>query len=366
MKVLIVDDDPTSRFLLVDSVSECGYEVSSVSDGQSALEAIESNPPDLVLLDVMMPGMDGYEVCRRVKDNPKFRDIPILFLTSLDEIQNKTKGFQLGAVDYITKPFEVLEVVARLKTHLALKQVREDLKKANQELSDLNQNLEERVEQKTREIEKINFLKKFFSPQLIESFTTGQPEEIMKSHRRNITVVFLDLRGFTSFVHRNTAEETMAVLSEYHKAIGPVIFDHEATLERFTGDGIMVFIGDPVPRKDHAIQAAKMTLQCRIAMRKLKPQWEKRGHKLHDVGIGIATGEATLGKIGYEKRVDYAAIGNVTNLAARLCGEAPPGHILIAPSTLKELDNQFRTEEFGALQMKGFPGPIMIHHLLDE
>ncbi len=365
MKVLIVDDDSASRFVLADSVSEWGYEVKEVSNGEDAIDSVKSDLPDLILLDIMMPGMDGYEVCRILKNNDETNKIPIIFLTAREKIKNKTKGFEMGAVDYITKPFESLEVKARIETHLALKRAREEVEKANRKLSDLNQNLEERVEQKSRELEKINFLKQFFSPQLIQSFTTGQPEEIMKSHRRNITVVFLDLRGFTSFVNRSTAEETMAVLNEYHQAIGPVIFEYEATLERFTGDGIMVFFGDPVPRSDHAVQAAKMSLKCLSVMKELKTLWGERGHQLHGVGIGIATGEAILGKIGYDKRVDYAAIGNVTNLAARLCGEAPPGHILIAPSTLREIESQFIIEEFGNLQMKGFPDTTMVHNLLN-
>ncbi len=366
MKILIVDDDSTSRLALEELMKAWDHEVCSVPDGESAIKAAESDSPDLILLDIMMPGMDGFEVCRRLKSASGTSDIPILFLTGIDDIRNKTKGFHVGAVDYVTKPFEILEIKARIETHGALKKTREKLKKANRELSDLNQNLEKRVEQKTGEIEQINFLKHFLSPQLIQSFTNGQPEEILKSHRRNITVLFIDLRGFTSFVNRSTAEETMTILNEYHQAIGPIIFEHEATLERFTGDAIMAFIGDPVPTQDHAAQTAKMSLKCRSAMKELNSLWQKRGHQLHDVGIGIATGEATLGTIGYDKRVDYAAIGNVTNLAARLCGAAPPGHILIAPSTLKEIGKQFRTEEFGKLEMKGFPEPILVHHLLDE
>jgi adenylate cyclase len=208
-------------------------------------------------------------------------------------------------------------------------------------------------------------LKQFFSPHLVESFSSDQPDKIMKSHRRVVTVVFLDLRGFTDFVNKNSADEVMTVLSEYHQAIGPVVFDYEATLERFTGDGIMAFLGDPIPREDHAAQAVKMSIKLRSVVAELRKEWEDRGHKL-SLGIGISTGEATLGKIGYEKRIDYAAIGSVTNLAARLCSEAPPEHILISPSTLKEIGTQFKTSKFGDLTVKGFSEAIPVYNVPDE
>ncbi|MBI5186681.1 MAG: response regulator [Nitrospinae bacterium] len=364
-KIILAVDDSEDNLLIIQSyLAQEGYIVNTASNGKEGLEAANSHPPDIILTDLNMPVMDGFEFTKALKGSPKTADIPVIMITAAKDTESLVKGIEIGADEYIIKPFQLTHLKVRVRSMLRIRDAQMRLKKANQELFDLNHHLEERVDQKTKELEKVNFLKKFFSPQLIKSFASGEPEEIMKSHRRNITVVFLDLRGFTPFVNKNTAEEVMSVLDEYHQTIGPIIFEHEATLERFTGDGVMVFLGDPVPRQDHAAQAVHMALSFREAVKKLRPVWEKRGHNLH-VGIGVATGEATLGRIGYDKRVDYAAIGNVTNLSARLCSEAPGGYILIAPSTLREIGDKFKTEKFSDLTMKGFSEPVQVYHLPD-
>lgn len=363
--ILAVDDSEDNLLIIQSFLAHEGYKVITASNGKEGLETARRERPDIILTDLNMPVMDGFELTKALKASEDTANTPVIMVTAQKETDSLVKGIEIGADEYIIKPFQLTHLKVRVRSMLRISEAQQRLKKANLELQDWNRLLEERVEQKTREVEKNNFLKKFFSPQLIKSFATNQPEEIMKSHRRNITVVFLDLRGFTSFVNQNEPEEVMAVLNEYHQTIGPVIFEHEATLERFTGDGIMVFLGDPIPIDDHAAQAVKMSLKFRSEVKRLRSQWETRGHHLH-IGIGVSTGEATLGKIGYDKRVDYAAIGNVTNLAARLCSEAPPGHILICPITLKEIEGQFQTAPFGDLRMKGFPEPIPVYHLPEE
>lgn len=363
--ILAVDDSQDNLFILQSFLELASYKVITASNGKEGLDVARREIPDIILTDLHMPEMDGVELTRELKALEKTAGIPIIMVTAAKETELLVKAIDAGADEYITKPFELTHLKVRVGSMLRISDYQKKLQSVNRKLSDLNKHLEERVEQKTREVEKNNFLKKFFSPQLIQSFTTQQPEEIMKSHRRNITVVFLDLRGFTKFVSSSDPDTTMSVLNEFHQAIGPVIFEHEATLERFTGDGIMVFLGDPIPREDHAIQAVKMSLKFRKVANELSKKWEAKGHDLR-LGIGISTGEATLGKIGYDKRVDYAAIGNVTNLAARLCGEAPPGYILIGPDTLKEIGDSYQTEKFADLQMKGFREPIPVYSLPDN
>ncbi len=362
--ILAVDDSEDNLMIIKSYLSHVGYKVITASNGQEGLEAVQRELPDIILTDIMMPVMDGFEFTKRLKSSKETADIPIIMITAQKEDESLNKGIDMGADEYIIKPFQLTHLQVRVRSMLRIAEGQKKLKTANQELSNWNQHLEERVEEKTREVEKINFLKKFFSPQLVKSFASDQPEEIMKTHKRNITVVFLDLRGFSKFVNKNNAEEIMAVLNDYHQAIGPVIFEHEATLERFTGDGIMVFLGDPVPRDDHAAQAVKMSVKFMSVLNDLRAKWDSRGHQLH-LGIGIATGEAIIGKIGYDKRVDYAAIGSVTNLAARLCAEAPGGYILLARETAKEIEGQVQIVKFGDLDMKGFSELIPTYALHD-
>ena len=361
--ILAVDDSEDHLLILESFLSREGYRVVTASNGREGLEIARGpSPPDIILTDINMPEMDGFAFTRALKSLEDTADIPVIMITAERDTDSLVRGIEIGADEYLIRPFELTHLKVRVRSMLRISDAQRQLKRVNRELRDLNRHLEERVERKTRELERINFLKKFFSPQLIASFASKDAEEIMRSHRRNITVVFFDLRGFTAFVNRNTPEEVMRVLAEYHRTIGSVVFEHDATLERFTGDGAMVFLGDPVPVPDHAARAVRMSLKFMDRAKNLIENWEERGHRLH-VGIGIATGEATLGKIGYAKRVDYAAIGGVTNLAARLCGEAPPGRILLAASTVREAGGAFKTAPFADLTLKGFPEPVTAYYL---
>ncbi len=201
-------------------------------------------------------------------------------------------------------------------------------------------------------VEKLSRLKRFFSPQLAELIVTGGADDPLKTHRREVTVVFLDLRGFTAFAETSDPEEVMRVLREYHAEMGKLILEHEGTLERFTGDGMMIFFNDPVPVPNPAERAVRMALAMRDRVAALLGRWRKRGYEL-DLGVGIAQGYATIGAIGFEGRWDYGAIGTVTNLAARLCGEAKPGQILLSLRAAGEVEDLIETEEVGPLTLKG-------------
>jgi len=220
-----------------------------------------------------------------------------------------------------------------------------------------------RMTARLAELENVGRLKRYFSPQLSDLIVSSEDESILESHRREITVVFCDLRGFTAFSETQEPEEVMVVLREFHETVGPMIFRFEGTLERFAGDGLMVFFNDPIPCPDPAIRAVRMALAMRESMNELTERWRKRGHEL-DMGMGIAQGYATLGKIGFEGRFDYAAIGTVTNLASRLSDEARAKQILVSQRVYAEVGELVQVEPVGELVLKGLHSPVTAYNVL--
>ncbi len=355
--ILVVDDVEKNVKLLADLLGVKGYRTLTASSGAAALAQIEVGRPDLVLLDVMMPGMSGYEVCQAIRADPCHAMLPVVLVTALDPAQERAKGLEAGADDFLSKPVNHAELLARVRSLLRIKLLYDEVNRQRDELARWNETLEARVVEGVRQLENVGRLKRFFSPQLAELIVAGGTDDPLKSHRREITVVFLDLRGFTAFTETADPEEVMSVLGEYHAAMGSLVLAHEGTLERFTGDGIMVFFNDPVPIPDAAPRAARMALAMQRAVGDLCLGWKKRGYDLA-MGIGIAQGFATIGGIGFPGRIDYGAIGTVTNLAARLCGEAAGGEILVSQRVCALLDDGFRTDPAGALELKGFQRPV--------
>jgi class 3 adenylate cyclase len=355
-KILVVDDTPVNVKLLADLLAVKGYAVVTAASGAEALAVVEKEQPALVLLDVMMPGMSGYDVCRKLRANAATAMLPIVMVTALDPAQERVKGIDAGADDFLSKPINQPELLARVKSLLRIKLLHD-------ELAEWSRTLEQRVEQQLAQLDRLERLKRFFSPQLAELIVSGDAEDPLKSHRREIVVVFLDLRGFTAFAETSEPEEVMGVLREYHVAMGRVIVEHEGTLERFTGDGMMIFFNDPVPVPDAAERAVRMALAMRACVDELLVRWRKRGYDL-DFGVGIAQGYATIGAIGFEGRMDYGAIGTVTNMAARLCGEAQPRQILVSQRVLGAVEALIEAEELGGLTLKGFSKPVPAFNLL--
>jgi adenylate cyclase len=342
-RILVVDDTPQNVRLLADVLAARGYTVLTAASGAEALERVEKERPDLVLLDVVMPQMSGYEVCRRLRQDPQHAVLPIVMVTALDPGQERIKGLEAGADDFLTKPINQPELLARVRSLLRIKALYD--------------------EEQVAQLERLSRLKRFFSPQLAEAIVSGGADDPLRSHRREITAVFIDLRGFTAFAETAEPEEVMGVLREYHAEMGRLILGHEGTLERFAGDGMLIFFNDPVPQSNPAEQAVRMAVEMRARIDDLKAQWRKRGFDL-DLGVGIAQGYATLGAIGFEGRWDYGAIGTVTNLAARLCSEARAGQILIAQRVYGAVEDLVDAELVGELILKGLHRPVPAYNLV--
>jgi len=364
--VLVVDDDQANRDLLARRLIREGFAVHTAPDGPAALEVLgraASPPIDLVLLDVMMPGIDGYEVLRRLKGDATLRELPILMISALDEMNSVVRCIELGAEDYLPKPFDPILLRARIGACLEKKRLRDQQARHARELAEWNRTLERRVTEQVEQVERLGRLKRFFSPQLAELILTGGAADPLKSHRVEVTVAFLDLRGFTAFAETAEPEEVMGVLREFHAEMGRLILEHEGTLERFTGDGMMIFFNDPVPVPDAPERAIRMALAMRERVQQLVMDWRKRGYDL-GLKIGIAQGYATIGAIGFEGRWDYGAIGNVTNLAARLCGEAGPAEILVSRRVAGAVEDFVSLEALEPLALKGFARPVPAFRVL--
>jgi adenylate cyclase len=350
--VLAVDDQPANLRLLDAVLSPRGYRVVPASSGEQALELLPTSGIDLVLLDIVMPGIDGYEVCRRIRSAPETAFLPVVMVTASGN-QEKIRAIEAGADDFVSKPFDQSELLARVASLARIKRYHDTITEQAAELAQWNAELETRVNTQMEELQRMNRLRRFLSPQVAELVINSGDDSVLGSHRREIVVVFCDLRGFTAFAESSEPEEVMGVLREYHAALGELIFRYEGTLERFTGDGLMVFFNDPIPLDKPAQRAVEMALTMRDRVAGLVEGWSRLGHDL-GFGVGIAQGFATLGRIGYEGRFDYAAIGTVTNLAARLCGEADAGQVLVSQRVFSAVEAVAAGEPVGALELKGF------------
>ncbi len=355
--LLVVDDDENNRYTLTQRLRRQGYaDVTTAPDGRQALELLRARPFDLVLLDIMMPELNGYQVLEALKADERLRHLPVIMISAVDELDSVIRCIELGADDYLAKPFNPTLLRARVGACL-------EKKRLHDELAGWARTLEERVREKVAEVERLGRLKRFFSPQLAELIVAGGAEDPLKTHRREVTVVFLDLRGFTAFAETSEPEEVMGVLREYHAEMGRVILEYEGTLERFTGDGMMIFFNDPVPVPRPAERATRMAVAMRERVAALGVSWRRRGYDL-GLGVGVAEGYATLGAIGFEGRWDYGAIGTVTNLAARLCGEARAGQILVSSRVAGAVEDLVELEAVGPLSLKGFLRPVATFNVL--
>jgi adenylate cyclase len=370
-RILAVDDMPTNLEILRVRLEAQGYEVITAEDGEEALTKARELEPDLVLLDIMMPKLDGIAVLKQLKQDAMLRFVPIILVTAKSDVRDVVSGLDSGGDEYLTKPFEHAALTARVRSLLRVKELHDtvqhqaaQLKEQTEQLSSWNRLLEERVAEQLTEIERIGRLKRFLAPQVAQMIASSDlPDSVLASHRQEITVLFCDLRGFTNFTETSEPEEVMAVLRDYHENLGELIFRYEGTLERFLGDGIMIVFNDPIPCVDHTERAIRLALDMRERVNELGTQWRRKGHEL-GFGIGIATGFATVGQIGFQERREYTAIGSVINLASRLCDEAATGQIVIPARVLASIEQSVKVKALGELTLKGFDKPLAAYDVL--
>jgi len=348
--ILVADDVADNVEILRVRLSSLGYEVSAAVDGEQALAMVRHELPDLVLLDIMMPKIDGLEVVRQLKADASLPFIPVILVTAKASPKDIIAGLDAGGDDYLTKPIDHGALVARVRAMLRIKALHD-------EVHALNKGLEAKVQAQVSELERVGRLRRFLAPQLAQAIVSAGDETILGNHRREIVALFCDLRGFTAFSETSEPEDIMQLLGEYHGALGPLIREHEGTLDRFTGDGMMVFFNDPLPCPDAPERATRLAIAMRDAVAELGVTWRKRGHRL-GFGIGMAQGYATLGRIGFEDRFDYTAIGAVINLAARLCAEAEDGQVLVSGRLAAAAEAVAHIEELGERQLKGMARPV--------
>jgi adenylate cyclase len=369
-RILVVDDVPDNVDILQMRLESQGYEVATAADGLEALHKIRELLPDLVLLDIMMPKMDGIETVKRLKADTSLPFIPVILVTAKADSTDVIAGLESGGDDYLTKPVDHAALSARVRAMLRIKSLHDTVQVQAQQLEEQatklaawNKTLEERVATQVGEIERTERLKRFLAPQIAEAIVSSGGEAILESHRRDIVVLFCDMRGYTGFSETAEPEDVMAVLREYHNALGPLIHRYEGTLDRFTGDGMLVVFNDPVPCPDAALRAVRLAVDMRDAIAALARSWAGRGHEI-GFGVGIAQGYATLGRIGFEGRFDYTAIGTVTNVAARLCAEAKDGQILLTQRVAAAIDGLAEIEPLGDLVLKGLSRPVAVLNVL--
>lgn len=366
-QILVADDNPANVDIFRTRLSAHGYDIISASDGEEALRRARESRPDLIVLDIMMPKFNGIEVCRAIKADSSLPFIPIILVTARTDPKDVVAGLEAGAEEYLTKPIDQTALIARIKSVLRIKGLHDQtleqaarLKVQAAELAQMNKTLEKRVADQLEELQRANQLRRFFSPQLADLIVSSKQDELMAGHRREITVVFCDLRGFTAFSEVAEPEEVMGVLREYHTLVGPLIFEYGATLEHFAGDGLMAILNDPVPVDDPAGRAVRMAVAIRNRVMAQVQVWAKRGYDL-GLGVGIATGYATLGQIGFEGRFHYGAIGTVLNVASRLCNAAESGQILIARRVAMDAEGIAEMTSLGEMTLKGLRRPVVTY-----
>jgi adenylate cyclase len=354
--ILVVDDLPQNVRLLDAVLSPHGFRVATASSGKEALDVLSKERPDLVLLDILMPGIDGYEVCRRIREDPETAFLPVIMITA-SEGEEKIRAIESGADDFVHKPFDQAELLARVRSLVRVKRYHDTIENQSAELARWNRGLEQRVQDQVEELERVGRLRRFLPAQLADLIISSGDESFLNGHRREITVVCCDLRGFTAFAETAEPEDVWEILGEYHGALGDLIARFEGTLERFIGDGLVAFFNDPIPCDDAPLRSVRMALAMRQRVRELADGWQRRGHEL-TFGVGIAQGYATLGRIGFSGRFDYASIGSVTNLAARLCAEARPWQILVTQRVNAAAEDLVVSRLVGELSLRGFSRPV--------
>jgi len=346
-RILVVDDVPQNVKLLEQLLTLSDYEVITASSGAEGLAKVVSGKPDLVLLDVVMPEMSGYEVCRAIRANPATQLLPVVMVTALDPGEERVKGIEAGADDFLSKPINQPELLARVKSLLRIQSLNDEVARQKAELAEV----------------RLARLRRFLSPKVADLIVSGALEDPLATLRKEVTIMFVDLRGFTAFSEIAAPEDVLGVLREYHGEIGRLVERYEGTIEHFAGDGVMLIFNDPQPLPDPAMAAVSMALDLRDGVERMGVGWSKLGYAL-GCGMGIAQGFATIGTIGFPGRHDYGVIGAVNNLAARLCAQAEPGQILVSQRVYGRIETRVVAESVGTLPLKGMSAPVPAYNVV--
>lgn len=355
-RILVVDDEPANIRLLGELLSAEGYAVSVARDGSEALAQIEKNRPSLVLLDVVMPGLSGYEVCQRLRAQPQTRLLPVILVTGARPEEERVKGLDAGADEFLTKPVNREELLARVRSLLRVQTL-------HREIAEWNAKLESRVQEQVTQLGRMNQLKNFLPQRVAELVLTEGGNALLEPRRRQVVVCAIDLRGFTAFSETAEPEEIIAVLREYYAAMGAVVERHGGTVERFAGDGMVIFFNAPVEISAPEHAAASAALEMQEVFKSLRLRWATQGHDL-GLGVGLSSGYATIGAIGFANHWQYAAIGTVTNLSARLCADAAHGQVLATSRITAKIEDLVETEAMGEKTMKGLQKPVPVFQII--
>jgi adenylate cyclase len=360
-EILVVDDAPANVRLLEAILVTRGYRVRAAASGEEALRAVATQRPDLVVLDVVMPGMDGIEVCRRLREEPATRALPVLMITASDDAV-KIPALEAGADDFIAKPFDQPELLARVRSLLRIKAYQDTVEAQAAELSALNRDLEERVRRQVAELSRLSLLRRFLPPQLVDAIVSSADESVLEDHRAEIAVLYSGLRGFTTVSQSAAPEEVIGVMREFHEAIGALAHANDATVGFFSYNGLMAFLNDPIPVDEPALRAVVLAVEMRELVHDLSAEWRRRDLDLH-FAAGIAAGYATIGRMGFEGRWDYKPVGPVVSLASHLFDQAEAGQVLISRRTHAAVEGKVEAERIADLHLKGFPNPMEAYAL---
>jgi two-component system sensor histidine kinase ChiS len=364
--ILLVDDNPTNLQLLFETLDGRGYKLLIAKDGKSALSIAGKAHPNLILLDIMMPEIDGYEVCRQLKADPATAEIPVIFLSALTETKDKVQGLDLGAVDYVTKPFQPDEVIARVNTHLTIYRLKKALDQKNKELQDANELLEERVRKRTAQLQELNTAYQRFVPR--EFLNLLLKESILDvilgdQTAQQMTVLFSDIRGWTTLSEDMTAQESFNFINAFLNRVSPVITAHQGFIDNFQGDGMMALFPESA---DDGVQAA---IAMHAAVSAYNKDRQKKGFPPIGIGVGLHIGDLMLGIIGHAERMQGTVVADAVNLASRLEGltRVYGSSISISEPTLKELrdPDQYKHRFVDKVQVKGKKDPVSVHEVFD-
>ena len=341
-RVLVVDDVYESRRLLADVVIALGEEPIEATNGPEALARAQDSHPDLIVLDVSMPGMSGFEVVERLKQDPATAAIPVLMLTALADVEHRVMGLKLGADDYLTKPFNPRELMARISARLRQKEAADSLREQQQTI-------------------RATF-ERYLAPAVVEQLLADPSQVALGGRLQEVTVLFSDLEGFTGLSERTPPERLLAVLNAYHTHQVGIIRDWGGTVDKFVGDGLITLYNTPLPRPDHALMAVRTALAIRESLAAFHPQFAPE-HRL-PFNFGIHTGMAVVGNVGAPDLMNFTAVGDTVNIAARLQDESSGGQILISQATFEQLDGRAEARPIGLRQVKGRVGGILTYEVM--